>query len=375
MSRVRLPRVATVLTLALVALLLGGCQAIQGLYPPQAVTDQGQDIRNLYDIVFAIAAVVFLLVEGLIVFAVIRYRRKPADTALPPQIHGNNAIEIVWTVIPTIIVAFLFYVSWQTLNTVDARVADPPIRIRAEAQRFQWSFDYLNADGTKVLFHQLAPDLTVPVGETVQLSLVSPDVIHSFYVPQFLFKRDVVPGRVNAFDFRVDQQGTFRGQCAELCGTFHGAMQFTVTAIPADQFQPWLQQQIAAAPSPSPSGSAPAPSGSAPAPSGSAPAPSGSAPAGGATVEISAQNISFQQQSVTAPANQPFTIKFTNNDAGVPHNVVVHAGPNQSDQAIFDGEIFSGPGERDYNVPALKPGTYLFSCKVHPNMTGTITVQ
>jgi plastocyanin len=143
---------------------------------------------------------------------------------------------------------------------------------------------------------------------------------------------------------------------------------------PAD-YQTWLQKQIASAP-PSPPAGSPAASG-APAPSGGAPAPSastGGAP-GGVALDISAQNISFDTTSLTAPANTPFTIQFTNNDAGIPHDIQIHNGPNQTDPPIFEGEIFNGVGTKDYQVPALKPGTYAFSCKVHPSMTGTLTVQ
>src|SRR3954465_5573262 len=196
------------------------------MFPPVAATEQGREIRGLYDIVFLIAAVIFLVVEGLIIWSVVRYRRKPGDDVLPPQTHGNNVAEIAWTVIPTIIVAFLFYISWQTLNSVDAVSKNPDLHIRAVAGQFQWSFVYLADDDQTQEFTQFLPSgqgggLVVPVGRKVQLDLESPDVIHAFYVPRFLFKRDVVPGIVNRFDFTLDENEagqTFRGQCAELGG-------------------------------------------------------------------------------------------------------------------------------------------------------------
>jgi cytochrome c oxidase subunit 2 len=378
MPRVRLPRFAPALALLLVAAFVAGCQALDPLYPPQAVTEQGTSTRNLYDIVFAIAVAIFVLVEGLILWAVIRYRRKPTDTDLPPQIHGNNLVEVIWTVIPTLIVAFLFVVSWQTLNVVDGRSSDPQVvHIRAVAARFQWTFEYLSPDGGQVVYTQIAPEMYVPAGETVRLSLRSPDVIHAFYVPQFLFKRDVVPGKENVFDFKVeaaDAGQVFNGQCAELCGAYHDAMRFTVHALAPAEFEAWLQTQIAAAratPAPAASPSV-APSGS---PSAGQPGASPGGPAGQVTVEVSATNIAYDQTSISAPANTPFTIRFQNNDAGIPHNIVIHDGTSISDPALFDGEIFNGVDSRLYPVPALKPGTYLFSCKVHPNMTGTLTVQ
>ena len=109
--RIRWPRVAQVALPAL-ALLIAGCA-------PNAVTTQGREIEHLYTIVFIVAAAIFLFVEGLIVFAVVRYRRKPADNSLPVQTHGNNLLEVIWTVIPTAIVLSLFVLSWNTLNIVD----------------------------------------------------------------------------------------------------------------------------------------------------------------------------------------------------------------------------------------------------------------
>jgi plastocyanin len=134
----------------------------------------------------------------------------------------------------------------------------------------------------------------------------------------------------------------------------------------------------APAPSPTPipsvvaSGSAAPPSGSAPA---SAPASAGaSAPAGGTVLEIGAQGVAFNTAELTAPADQPFQIHFTNNDASIQHNVAIHEG-SPTGKEVFKGEIFVGPGERTYDVPALKAGAYAFVCTVHPNMTGTLTVQ
>ena len=271
-----------------VNVLEAGQEVLTGLYPPIAVTTQGAEIRNLYTVIFLIAVAIFLVVEGLIIWTVIRYRRKPGDDTLPPQTHGNNIAEFVWTIVPTIIVIFMFFVSWQTLNQVDTTSAGAQTKIRALAGQFQWQFDYLAQDGTTVLYTEYIPlskdggGMTVPAGRTVLLSLVSNDVIHAFYVPQFLFKRDVVPGRTNQFDFMVnasDAGQTFRGQCAELCGVGHSIMLFDVRALTATEFDAWLADKVKSNPPPAPSGAAPS---GAPGPSGApasgSPAPSGAAP-------------------------------------------------------------------------------------------------
>ena len=362
--RPQIPRPAKSLAaLVALALLLAGCAALE---PPAAVTAQGQDTRNLYDFVFIIAVVIFVFVEGLIIFAILRYRRKPTDTDLPPQIHGNSVLEVIWTVIPTALVVVMFVFSWQTLNQVDAVSPAPALTVRAVAAQFQWQFDYLAADGQTVEFTQQAPELDLPVGVDVHVTLRSKDVIHAFYVPKFLFKRDVVPGRENNFDFTIDPADvnqSFRGQCAEFCGTFHSTMLFTVKALSQADFDSWLKAQIAGQPA------SPAPGAS----GGTGGTPSG-APSGApeTTVALAAQNIAFDQTTLTAPAGQPFILKFTNNDAGVTHNVAI---TDSTGQQVFKGEIFPGPDSREYPVPALPAGTYTFACSVHPQMTGTLTVK
>ena len=354
-----------------------GGSFVNGLFPPLAVTDRGIKIRELYGFVFAISAFLFFLVEGLILWSVLRYRRKPGDDTLPPQIHGNAIAEVVWTAVPTIVVAFIFIFSWQTLNVVDAVSAQPQTKIRAVGGQFQWTFEYLPADydpaarpEPEPLYTQLAPTgddggLVVPAGRTVQLYLYSPDVIHAFYVPQFLFKRDVNPGRPQEFEFRVneaDAGGTFRGQCAELCGAGHRVMLFDVHALSGPDYDAWLEQKIAeanASPTPAPSGE---------------PGASGPPPAAGPTVLVSALNVAFEQATLEAPADTPFKIEFDNKDASIQHNVAIHEGSITGTE-VFKGEIFPGPDKRTYDVPALKAGAYEFNCTVHPNMAGTLTVN
>ncbi len=354
---------AAVIAVAAVVLVVANASAVwNSFFPPEAKSVQGQQIRNLYDIVFGIAVVIFVVVEGLIVWSVIRYHRKPGDDELPPQTHGNNLAEVTWTLIPTVIVIFLFIISWQTLNSVEATSSQPNLKVRAVAGQFQWSFDYLPADAkadTPALFTITAPEgpdggLTLPAGQTTHLFLHSPDVIHAFYVPQFLFKRDVVPGITNQFDLDIpasDAGQTYRGQCAELCGVGHRIMVFEVHALAPADFQAWMQEQIATANATPP------------------PAPSGG---GGPSIPLTAQNVKFDQSTLTAPASG-FTIAFDNKDAGTPHDVdILDANATK----VYDGKVITGPATNNEVVPPLQPGTYKFECSVHPAlMFGTLTVQ
>jgi cytochrome c oxidase subunit 2 len=293
---------------------------------------------------------------------VLRYRRRSDDDALPPQTHGNNLVEIIWTVIPTVIVAYMFVISMQTLGSVDAVSSSPDLKVRAVAGQFQWQFDYLAADGTTRLFTESAPlasnggGMHLPVGRSVQVELTSPDVLHAFYVPEFLFKRDVVPGQVNRFDFTIDASEagqTFRGQCAELCGIGHQAMQFDVVAVTQQEYDAWVAQKIAEA--------------------NATPAPR---PSGETLNEITAKDIAFDKHELTVTAGQPFAIRLQNQDpAGVPHDIDVRQSDGRT--VLQDKPTVDGGKEVVYDYTALQAGSYVFICSVHPipAMTGTLTVR
>jgi cytochrome c oxidase subunit II len=360
--------IAAAVLIALAALVALNAQSIwTSFFPPEAKSVEGQQIRDLYNIVFGIAAAIFFLVEGLIIWTVIRYRRKPGDDVLPPQTHGNNLAEITWVLIPTLIVLYLFVISWQTLNTVDAVSANPDLKVRAVAGQFQWTFQYLPADAnigtTKPVFTVSVPEgpdggLTLPAGETTHLYLHSPDVIHAFYVPQFLFKRDVIPfadvKQDNQFDLEIpagDAGQTYRGQCAELCGVGHRIMLFEVHVLAPADFKTWYDKQVASANATPP------------------PAPSGAA--AGPTLNLVAKGVKFDQSTLTGPATG-FTIHFDNQDAGTPHDVDIF---DASGAKVVDNPVITGPTAQDYPIPPLAAGAYKFQCSVHPTMTGTLTVQ
>ena len=231
-------RFAAFVLIAAVALIAGGCEAVSLRDP---VTDQALLVRDLYNLVFAVAAVVFILVEGLIIWSVIRYRRKPSDTKLPVQTHGNLVLELVWTAIPMITVFLLFIASWNVLNVVDARDASKAeVKVEVVGYQWQWKFAYPD-DGIEIFgTPEQYPELVVPLGKVVQVTLVAQDVNHGFYIPQFLFQRDLVPGHVNVFQFTPNKLGTFTGQCSAFCGLLHHNMHFTVRVVTPEEYATWL---------------------------------------------------------------------------------------------------------------------------------------
>ncbi|HET8786551.1 MAG TPA: cytochrome c oxidase subunit II, partial [Candidatus Limnocylindrales bacterium] len=267
-------------------------------------------------------------------------------------------LEILWTVIPAIVVLAVFALSMQTLGTVDAKSADPAVVVDVAGHQWYWDFRY-EKEGIDVSGAGQRPELVLPTGRTIRFNLSSGDVIHSFYMPAFLFKRDVIPGVTNTFEITIDDPGTYAGQCAEFCGLGHADMKYAIRAVSAAEYDAWVAQQQAA-PSGSPSASP-------------SPSAGGSAAPAGATLEVSASTpTSFEQSSLETAAGQAFTIHFTNKEAGVPHNVAIR---DSAGDVLAKTEIATGPADASVSVPALGAGTYTFFCQVHPNMQGTLTVK
>jgi len=254
MSRTDLGRVGRRVALAVaIAAAVAGCL-------PAPATEQARAVSDLWTWFVVAAACVGALVWGLITIALIRYRRGAARAGtIPPQIHDAPRLEIAWTIGPIVLVLLLFWLTMGTLDRIDART---PGRVTVDVTgfRWQWRFDY---PGTGVSISG-GPDqpaeMVVPAGEPIHIVLTSTDVVHSFYVPQFLFKRDAIPGRPNEFDLTIDEPGAYGGQCAEFCGVFHDRMTLTVRAMTRVDYDAWLaDKQTSGSASPVASGSTASP--------------------------------------------------------------------------------------------------------------------
>jgi len=225
------PQAAVTAAVAL-PLLLAGCA-------PDSVTSQGDAVRFAYDFFLWTAAGVFSIVSGLIVWSIIRYRRRGDE--LPKQIHGSNKLELTWTLLPFILVLILFAVTLNAQGKVLDRADNPAVTIKVTGFQWSWQFDYEGSGAQVVGAPGAAPTMVVPVGQPVRIKLVSADVVHSFYVPRTLFKRQAIPGTVNEFDLTFDQPGTYNGHCVQFCGVAHADMGFDVRVVSQSEFQSWLQ--------------------------------------------------------------------------------------------------------------------------------------
>jgi cytochrome c oxidase subunit II len=223
-----------VLALGAVPVALGQSPDNGGIGPPDSATPSGEAISQLYWFVFAICAVVFVLVESALVLFIIRFRRRrttPED-AEGPQIHGNTRIEIIWTIIPAVILVGIAVVVLARSSAVEATAAAREDELVVEVQGHQFYWQYVYPDG------QIALDtLVLPVDRPVKLELVSYDVNHSWWVPELTGKRDAIVGRTNVLRFTPEREGVFEGRCAELCGVFHTVMPTTVEVVSASEYE------------------------------------------------------------------------------------------------------------------------------------------
>ncbi len=223
--------------------LLAGCTGTSAfLNPASSVSTQES---NLYRIVLYLSLGMFLLVVGVLLFNLIRYRQKPGDTVEPKQRYGDLRLEVLWTLGPILLVVAVFGLAFLTIRAV-AAPAPQPGDLQVRVIGHQWWFEYQYPD----LGITTANELHVPVGRTVQLTLTSVDVIHSWWVPQLSGKVDVFPGFDNHLWFKADQTGEFDGQCSEFCGLNHAKMRIKVVVQDASDFAAWVenQQQPEAAP-------------------------------------------------------------------------------------------------------------------------------
>lgn len=227
---------------ALAALGLAGCWEKTPRSMLEPVSSSGEISKWFWDMLIAVNSVIMAIVMIVFVAVVLKFRRKPGDDELPEQVHGNIKMEIFWTVIPALIVVGI---TVPTLQGIFQLEEPPPegekvIEIDVTGKQFWWEYDYINENFIT------ASEMHVEVGTWVKLNVTSADVIHAFWVPRIMGKRDATPGRVYPMYFKVDKPGEYVGQCAELCGASHALMGIKVFAHAADgddSYAAWVERQ------------------------------------------------------------------------------------------------------------------------------------
>ncbi|HQK32059.1 MAG TPA: cytochrome c oxidase subunit II [Phycicoccus sp.] len=233
---------------AVAALTLTGCEHgefIHG-YLPQGITEGADRVTTLWVWAWIALLAVGALVWGLMIWCMVAYRRRKDDNELPVQLRYNVPIEILYTVVPIFMIAVFFYYTAQEESALLDTSKEPDVSINVVGKQWSWDFNYVDEQvhetGAQAIMNgepgaeETIPTLYLPVGERVQFYLTARDVIHSFWVPQFLQKLDMIPGRVNTFQVVTTQEGTFKGKCAELCGAYHSAMLFNVKVVSRTEY-------------------------------------------------------------------------------------------------------------------------------------------
>jgi cytochrome c oxidase subunit 2 len=218
---------------------------------PSGVTTQDHWVRQLWHITFWFALPIAVIVVGGLLWCIFRYRRKGDSDRAPAQFQYHIPIEAAYTIIPLVIVAIVFGFMYNAENHVDSVSKHPAVKIEVDGFQWGWRFIYPNhheevgtvSNELNIESNTDLPVLYMPAGETVQLHLVSLDVIHTFYVPEFLFQRDMIPGINNVVDFNVEKPGLYTGQCNNICGVYHAYMRFLVQVMPPAQYNQWYAQQ------------------------------------------------------------------------------------------------------------------------------------
>src|SRR3954468_7221558 len=223
----------------------------------EAASTQRDKIDTLLDVMIVLSSYVFAIVLVMLGFCVWKYRAKPGDESDGEPIHGNTKLEIAWTVIPTVIVLFGAIYSWVVLSDIESEASDA-LHIDVTAQQFEWTFNYPQPNGKVVS----SKTLVVPDNRQLSLHLTALDVLHSFWVPEWRIKRDLVPAGPGGNDVdntvvvTPDKVGTYNVVCTELCGFGHATMRALVRVLPPDQYESWLKNQPETKPVPgSPNGS------------------------------------------------------------------------------------------------------------------------
>ena len=245
------------LTLVLAAFARSAAALPRWMHLPEGVSSYSGEIDGIFRLILWITGVIFVVVESLLVFFLFRYRHREGRRAL--YTHGNNRLEVIWTIIPAVICVLLALLSRQAWAEIKQRMPAGALQIEVTGEQFAWNIRYPGPDGRFGTADDIVSlnQLHFPVGRPVVATLRSKDVIHSFFLPEFRVKQDAVPGMTSRIWFDATRTGQWEIACAELCGLGHYRMKGSVTVETPEEFEKWLASQ-APAPESAPATAAPA---------------------------------------------------------------------------------------------------------------------
>jgi cytochrome c oxidase subunit II len=340
------------------ALLFALLLVISGCGPVKAgLSAKSQDVHGLFTYIFWLAVPVFLFVEGMLVIGVLRFRaRRRDDDSEPVQTYGHNVAYGAFFAVPLAIVVALLAYGEVTVGRVDHQEPHPAERLVVTGSQWQWSARYvkegLSLSGKTASQTSPGAPLTMalPAGRTTQITLMSADVIHGFYVPDLLFMKNAVPGHPNVFTITPTKPGVYRGQCTQFCGLWHSKMTMVLEVLSPARFQAWLQKQQKRQ------------------------STGGSCKPTGSAVTLTAQHISWDKGCIAAVAGKPIQVTINNKDAGIAHNFAIWQDAKLKHRLYVTSDI-TGPATKTFTAPALPPGKYYFQCDIHgPAMSGTLII-
>ncbi len=232
-------------TIAMLVLTACGPEVSKPYSTISPASPTADDIQSLYTLVFWLALIVFVGVQFAIVYIALRFRRNKASARRPPQIHGHQRLEIIWTIIPAVVLLIILIPTITTIYDHAAQAEEGDIVIDIYGKQWWWEVHYGedNAQGGESLGVITANEVVVPVGKEVIFNLQSNNVIHSFWVPRLSGKMDLIPGHTNSLSITATEAGEYYGECAEFCGAQHAWMRFKVIAVPESEFYSWINGQ------------------------------------------------------------------------------------------------------------------------------------
>lgn len=225
------------------ALVLAGCDYYGGSTMDTLVaeSDLTRGILDVYGRIFYWTAFLFCLVQGLLIYIVLRFRARGDEKTLPAQVHGHTTMEIAWTILPVFILMDIAIPTVSFIFKSQSPAAEDALIVNSVGKQWWFHFDYPQYG------FSTGNEFAVPLGREVEVRLQSDNVIHSFFIPQLAAKRDMMPGRVNRIKFKAEKVGTYLAQCAEYCGDSHALMKFRAMVLTAEDFEKWAKDQAAPA--------------------------------------------------------------------------------------------------------------------------------